>query len=268
MKRYLGLKEIFDRAFEDFMHESHLDRDPLGLVHDYEDPRDQEIIGFLAALFAFGQVVSMRNFLKRLFYLLGSHPSQTILTVKASDFLSLQYRFIHGEDIAALVETLRRILLRFGTLEKAFLATPQKDHMERLNSFRRLFLDESPRKSRAMNFLFSDPVRSCGKRWHLFLRWMVRKPPIDLGIWTKVKTSELIIPLDTHIFDIAKALKLSRQKKPSLLMAFEITEVFKTWDPGDPIKYDFSLCQLGVRKLKESWIQNHQKQRLQPKRTA
>ena len=33
-------------------------------------------------------------------------------------------------------------------------------------------------------------------------------------------------------------------------MAEEITSNLKKFDPEDPIKYDFAICHIGIRKLK------------------
>jgi len=79
------------------------------------------------------------------------------------------------------------------------------------------------------------------------LRWMVRpKDSIDLGIWRKVSPSVLIIPVDTHIAQIARNLKLTSRKNADWKMAEEITASLRKFDPFDPVKYDFSLCRAGM----------------------
>ena len=46
---------------------------------------------------------------------------------------------------------------------------------------------------------FPDPAQSTCKRLHLFLRWMVRKSAVDIGIWNFMKPADLFIPLDVHV---------------------------------------------------------------------
>lgn len=96
---------------------------------------------------------------------------------------------------------------------------------------------------------------SACKRMNLFLRWMVRKDELDFGLWTclsgrqdEIPTSKLIIPVDTHIARICKQLKLTKKKNVSWKMAEEITNNLKKFDPNDPVKYDFALCHIGMRK--------------------
>ena len=79
---------------------------------------------------------------------------------------------------------------------------------------------------------------------------MVRGPDgLDLGLWDFIPPSQLIIPLDTHIYKMARVLKLTRRKSPNWLMAREITKNLKALDPHDPVKYDFALTRLGILQI-------------------
>jgi uncharacterized protein (TIGR02757 family) len=80
----------------------------------------------------------------------------------------------------------------------------------------------------------------------MFFRWMVREDNIDLGLWDFISPAELIIPLDTHIFQVATALKLTRLRTPSLAAALEITENLRKYSRGDPVKYDWALSHQGI----------------------
>ena len=83
---------------------------------------------------------------------------------------------------------------------------------------------------------------------NLFLRWMVRKDEIDLGIWNEVSQSKLIMPVDTHIARISKKLRLVKRKTIDLKFAIELTNYLKKFDGNDPVKYDFALCHVGIDK--------------------
>ena len=87
------------------------------------------------------------------------------------------------------------------------------------------------------------------KRWMMFLRWMVRKDAIDMGLWTGVSRADLIIPLDTHTFSVSQRLGLLRRRNYDLQAAVELTEMLRTFDPQDPVKYDFALYRLGQERL-------------------
>jgi uncharacterized protein (TIGR02757 family) len=96
-------------------------------------------------------------------------------------------------------------------------------------------------------YFFSRPSSggAC-KRLNLFLRWMVRHDRVDLGVWTKVRPGQLIVPLDTHVIRVGQCLRLTRLKSPGWRMAVDITTSLRAIDPSDPIRFDFSICHLGM----------------------
>jgi uncharacterized protein (TIGR02757 family) len=96
-------------------------------------------------------------------------------------------------------------------------------------------------------FFFSRPSSggAC-KRLNLFLRWMVRRDQVDLGVWTTVGPGQLVIPLDTHVIRVGRCLRLTRYRSPGWRMAADITRTLRALDPHDPVKYDFSLCHVGM----------------------
>ncbi|MDE5591844.1 MAG: TIGR02757 family protein, partial [Helicobacter sp.] len=87
------------------------------------------------------------------------------------------------------------------------------------------------------------------KRWNMFLRWMVRKDCLDLGLWENIKKSDLILPLDTHTFKISHQLGILKRKTYDLKAALEVSHFLKKFDKEDPIKYDFALYRIGQLKL-------------------
>jgi uncharacterized protein (TIGR02757 family) len=71
---------------------------------------------------------------------------------------------------------------------------------------------------------------------------MVRREPPDFGLWTEIPPAALLIPVDTHIENMARAVGLTRRRSRNWKMAEEITAGLRLLDPADPVKYDFSLC--------------------------
>src|SRR5262249_50781860 len=102
-------------------------------------------------------------------------------------------------------------------------------------------------------FFFPRPSAGSGcKRLNLFLRWMVRRDALDLGVWRRVSPARLIVPLDTHVIRVGRCLRLTRYTSPGWPMAREITAGLRRLDPQDPVKYDYALCHLGMRHPKLS----------------
>ena len=118
-----------------------------------------------------------------------------------------------------------------------------------LELYQNLFVEE--KVTQGIKFMFPLPSKgSVCKRMNLFLRWMVRKDELDFGLWDEIDKSKLIIPVDTHIARICRKLKLTKKKNINWNMAEEITENLKKYDPDDPVKYDFAICHIGMRKLR------------------
>ncbi len=99
----------------------------------------------------------------------------------------------------------------------------------------------------ARNLLPAPRDGSACKRLMLFLRWMVRRDRVDIGSWTSVSPAELVMPLDTHIHRIARALGLTSRATADLAAALEVTAALRAFDPDDPVRFDFSLARLGIR---------------------
>jgi uncharacterized protein (TIGR02757 family) len=77
---------------------------------------------------------------------------------------------------------------------------------------------------------------------------MVRKDNkgVDFGIWSTIKSSQLVCPCDVHVDRVARKLKLIKRKQTDWQTAIELTTNLRKLDPNDPVKYDFALFGLGV----------------------
>ena len=75
---------------------------------------------------------------------------------------------------------------------------------------------------------------------------MVRTDAIDLGVWKHVSPARLVVPLDTHVIRLGRCLRLTRYASPGWKMAADITATLRGIDPADPVRYDFSLCHVGM----------------------
>ena len=64
-----------------------------------------------------------------------------------------------------------------------------------------------------------------------------------------VKRSDLVIPLDTHTFQVGRELGLLKRKTYDWRAAVELTEALKRFSPEDPVKYDFALYRIGQERL-------------------
>src|SRR5215475_6787300 len=73
-----SLKYHLDNFIDNFPRERHLSNDPVQFVHRYEDPRDREIVGLIASVFAYGNVKIVLRTVEHALRYLGPYPSRTI----------------------------------------------------------------------------------------------------------------------------------------------------------------------------------------------
>ncbi|MCD4831561.1 MAG: TIGR02757 family protein [Anaerohalosphaeraceae bacterium] len=247
------LRDILENLYHKYNHQKFVPPDPLQFVYKYTEPADMEIAGFLAACFAYGSAKQIQKFLETLLEPMGARPAEFIANFGAGDkkfFKNMKYRFNSPADIIAIIEVLKSAIGRFGSLEKTFLTGyNEKDETiaPALLAFSATMLGNCPKPSRGLKYLITSPENSSTcKRMFLFLRWMVRNDNIDSGLWKKIDKSKLIVPIDVHMGRLSKILGLHRKKTYNLKTAIEITEGFRKICPGDPVKYDFALCRIGI----------------------
>jgi uncharacterized protein (TIGR02757 family) len=229
-----------------------LANDPLGIVREHSNEEDQEVVALLAASLAFGNVVSIRRSIRKVLLVLGSSPKSALMNVDATTLRRRLGRFRHrvyrGSHVAALLLNARDVLREHGSLGMAMDAHMRRERGEFREALA-CFADELRGESadRAMRHLISDPrAGSACKRLLLFCRWMSRPDDgIDLGLWS-LPTSELLMPLDTHVHRIARNLGMTDRNDASWRTAVEVTAALRAFDPTDPVKYDFALCHLGI----------------------
>jgi uncharacterized protein (TIGR02757 family) len=236
--------------------------DPVHIVRRFSARDDREIVGFCAAALAFGRVASVLQSIEALLSVMGDQPAEFVRRFApgrhARRIQPLVHRWIRGRDLVALMLILQRMLRESGSIEAFFMAGDDPsapDVGPGLDAFsvRALQCDLSAaygaRLTRRPGVCYFFPRPSAGsacKRLNLFLRWMVRRDAIDLGVWTRLSPARLIVPLDTHVIRVGRCLRLTRYTSPGWKMAAEITASLRRLDPADPVRYDFSLCHVGM----------------------
>ncbi len=236
--------------------------DPIELVRPYASPADREVAGFIAAGLAFGNVTAVMASVRSALDRMGPSPHAFVRQFDpARDgkaYSTFVHRWTRGRDVVALLWVLRQMLDEAGSIEGFFAAgddTSAPDVAGALESFSRraLSLDLSrvygstrPPVTGVPYFFSRPSAGGACKRLNLYLRWMVRNDAVDLGVWTRVSPARLIVPLDTHVIRLGQCLRLTRYISPGWRMAADITASLRALDPKDPVRFDFSLCHVGM----------------------
>ncbi|MBI3039864.1 TIGR02757 family protein [bacterium] len=228
-------------------------RFPRWFLHERRDEREIEAIALFSAMLAYGKADLFMKVIER------------ILKSCDYEFLDLtlgkrtlknwpSYRLSRGEEIASFVAAIGKVISWRGSIQSSFRRGfyPPEGIFSGLSTlYEDLYasaIGESESLGRGIKHLLPDPQKgSCSKRWHLFLRWMVRPyDKVDLGLWKFVSPSKLIVPLDRHISQTARALNLTSRSSDDRKTAEEITQSLRAIDPDDPVRFDFALCHLGM----------------------
>ncbi|PIR22451.1 MAG: TIGR02757 family protein [Deltaproteobacteria bacterium CG11_big_fil_rev_8_21_14_0_20_45_16] len=250
------IKNFLEHIYHRYNSMLFLEQDPLFFAHQYQTRQDKEFVAWLSACLAYGNVRAMMNTIQKILDRLGPSPTSTLRDTsekKTQDLISgLYYRFYTESDIGNFLIAYQRTIKSYGSLEESFLCkiNARATHVEKLSRWRSYWIDQTTNPSRGYKFFFPDPAKGSAKRLHMFLRWMVRKDKIDLGLWSTIRSNVLIAPLDTHVFEWSKFFGWTKRSQPDRLAAMETTRHLHIYCPKDPLRYDFALCRTGVLREK------------------
>ena len=248
-----GPKDRFEELYRQYNHREFVHPDPLEFLYNYKDLCDREIVAFVASSLAYGRVAhilkSVSSVLERM------KPTPAVFLKRASlktmhqTFSGFKHRFTNDQKLCAMLFGVKEVLERHGSLQACFSAGLDDDDNTILPALSAFTRELAVCADDNLKHLVPSPTKgSACKRLNLFLRWMVRSDEVDPGGWENVPASKLIVPVDTHMHKICYLLGFTTRKHADMRAATEITTAFRTIAPADPVRYDFSLTRLGIRK--------------------
>ena len=239
-------KTELDKLVEKYETQEFIKDDPIQFIHRGKCKEESELYGFIASLFAYG---NRKMFIKKLEDIFQRADNDIVNYIKNGDFSNLrgvEYRFSKENDIIPVFEILNKLYTESKGLEELFSYGFSSDNF--LQTVVDYFYSRAP-KTVGQGFYHMIPNPANGgamKRMNMFLRWMVRKPPVDLGIWTFMEPKDLLIPLDVHVARVSRDMGLLKRKSNDFKAVLELTEKLREFCPEDPVKYDFAMFAFGV----------------------
>lgn len=246
------IKDFLEEKVLQYNNSSFIPSDPIQVPHLFRKKEDIEIAALLTATIAWGQRSTIIKNARSLLEFMDGDPYNFISGHKEDDlkqFLGFVHRTFNGFDCIYFMKALREIYKNHGGLEAVFT----EGYIESgsiygaLSHFRNVFFSAQPpgKTSRHVSDVSSN---SAAKRLNMFLRWMVRrdKNEVDFGIWSNIRTADLMIPLDLHSGNTARKLGLLKRKQDDWKAVQELTANLRSYDKEDPVKYDYALFGLGV----------------------
>jgi uncharacterized protein (TIGR02757 family) len=217
-----------------------------------------EIAGILSAVLAYGRVEQIEKSVSILLGHMGKSPFEFVQSFtrdKRRKLKSFKHRFTTGDNISDMLELLREVIAKSGTIENFFAEGFRNEDPNTIgaltkfcNRLRKMHIKKHGNQlSRGLKYLLAGPSGgSACKRLNLFLRWMVRDSDVDAGLWKSIDKAKLIVPVDVHMSRLCRISGLYNGKTTSLTAAVRITEAFARIAPADPVKYDFPLSRIGI----------------------
>ena len=243
-----------DKLAEKYENEYFVNSDPVQFPHRFKTKEDIEIAGFIASLIAYGSRKVFIKKLETLFDIAEQEPLNFILNFERGILDDFNYRFGKAEDFDNIFCIMRKLYSEDGGLEELFKYSFQKMGTLRDAGFFKIVTDyfySRVVKDAGAGFYFMIPNPENGgamKRMNMFLRWMVRKPPVDFGIWDCIPQSELLIPLDVHVARVSREMGLLTRNSNDFKAVIELTDNLKKFNPEDPVRYDFATFGYGVNR--------------------
>lgn len=227
-----ALKETLIGWAEEYNHPKYFQEDPIIFPTEFArrlqagqaSLADVEIAALLAAHLAWGRRAMIVRDCGRMFDEMQWRPYDYVMSGEYRNEDVSLHRTIKWSEFAGICGRLRGIYSETESLEG----------LSDMDFRCRVFGQKEDRKAP-------------NKKISMMRRWMVRDDgKVDLGLWRNSQKTDLILPLDVHVYDQATALGLTERKQKDIVTARQITDVFKGIWPEDPCKGDFALFGYGV----------------------
>ncbi len=246
------LRELLERLHDKYNRPEFIEGDPISVPHAFSSREDREIAGFFAATIAWGnRRAIVKNGLRMMRYL-DNAPADFVRNASEKELSTLStyvHRTFNGRDLRDFVLALRGLCEHYGGIgeffERRYEATGTIPTV--FAEFRETFFCEA-HDPHCEKHLSSIARGAACKRLCMYLRWMVRRDDrgVDFGLWARIPMSALYLPLDLHAGNMGRALGLLERRQNDWKAVAQITEALRTYDPADPVRYDFSLFGAGI----------------------
>ena len=244
-------KSELDSLAEKYETEDFIKDDPVQFIHRYKYKEDIELAGFIASLFAYG---NRKMFISKLNDLFKRADNDISNYVKNGDFENLkglEYRFSKDFDIIPVFNILHTLYTESKGLEELFQYSfvPRGEGYDHfLTGVIDYFYAHAPKEAgHGFYHMLPNPQKGGAmKRMNMYLRWMVRKTSVDVGIWDFMEPKDLYIPLDVHVARLSRNMGLLTRKSNDYKAVTELMAQLKKFCPNDPVKYDFAMFAFGV----------------------
>lgn len=239
------LKELLDHEASRINSPEFVLDDPVQFPRQFEDVRDIEIASLLCASIAWGNRKMICRNCEKMMGLMDWKPFDFMMSEQWNelpDEMNL-HRTFFVRNLKNVLSGLKEVYSKYDTLQNftsnrgiAKAELPSWELVKGLNEY-----------IHDARFLPQKLDTTALKRVNMALRWLVREDGIvDIGCWEVIKPRQLFIPLDTHVVATARELGLLSRKQADKKAVLEIMGPLRSFNPNDPVIYDFALFGIGM----------------------
>jgi uncharacterized protein (TIGR02757 family) len=247
-----SIKDLLDEKYNIYNNSIFIETDPIQVPHLFADKENIEISAFLTAIISWGKRSTIVKNALLLMNLMDNNPFDYLMNADEKDFQNIKkfcHRTFNTDDTLFFLKSLAHIYKTYNGLEAVFTDNFRitADLRLSIQHFRKIFF-ELQHPERTEKHIADISKGASAKRINMFLRWMVRKDDreVDFGLWNEIPASALFVPLDIHTGNVARNLGLITRNQNNWKSVEELTAILRSFDPFDPVKYDFALFGMGI----------------------
>lgn len=232
----MNIEEIKNRI-DSFQVREMFNNDPVSFLWKYTDKRDIEVAAVICSTLAFGNRKQIYKACEKMLALMGDSPYEWVMSQSFRMYFKGKcwYRMLKDFDLENIRYFLKQTYENFDSLEDCIINT-----MGEYSGFTS-YIEVLCTIFNGCNGIPKN-TKSCCKRLNLMLRWLVRRDSqVDVGIWTKLDASKLLLPMDVHSLNTARKYGFLKRKSNDMKAVLEVTEWARTICPDDPASLDFFL---------------------------
>lgn len=255
------MKELLDREAARFNRPEFIGEDPVQFPRRFYEQgdsptmlQDVEITALLASTVAWGNRKMICRNIEKMLGLMDHQPYNYVMDKGYEELPDMNvHRTFFAKDLRGYLRGLHMIYREHGSLQEfaRSLRIAQSDAPSwELAAGIVAKLEEANAANPDCNISRCLPTNlktTALKRLNMALRWLVRTDGIvDMGVWDVITPGQLFIPLDVHVGDVARDLGLVSRKANDRKTTVELTATLRSFNPDDPIIYDYALFSLGL----------------------
>ncbi len=146
------LKKALEDLYKRYDRKKYVDPDPLVFLYDYPDIRDREIAGLISSSLAFGGVRQIMASVGKVLSPMGASPREFVMNTNVKRLSKIYEGFKHrwatSDDIVQMLDGVRTMTEKYGSLEKGFTAGMDEDDEDVIPAMTRFASRDSLRRQR------------------------------------------------------------------------------------------------------------------------